>query len=89
MKIVLIAVCSLVIALHGVSASVELGIDVLQKQGFAILQGKRVGLVTNQTGVNSSGTKTRAILRNAPGVKLVALFTPERGRFLIYPWQSP
>ena len=38
---------------------VELGIDALQKQDFAILKGKRVGLVTNQTGVNSAGTKTR------------------------------
>ncbi len=57
----LLAVCVLVLALHGAPASVELGIDVLQKQGFGILQGKRVGLVTNQTGVDSSGRKTRAL----------------------------
>ena len=57
----------------------QLGIDVLQQQGFSILKGKRVGLITNQTGVNSAGVKTRVILAHAPGVKLVALFTPEHG----------
>ncbi len=60
-------------------AAVLLGIDVLQQEGFAPLKGKRIGLVTNQTGVNSEGIKTRLILARAPGVKLVALFTPEHG----------
>ena len=59
--------------------AVDLGIDILQRDGFSILQGKRVGLVTNHTGVNSVGTKTRIILANARGVKLVSLFTPEHG----------
>ena len=59
--------------------AVELGIDVLRARGFDILQGKRVGLVTNQTGVDSHGTKTRLILKKAPGVQLVALFSPEHG----------
>src|SRR5579884_1646848 len=58
---------------------VQLGIDVLAAHDFDILKNKRVGLVTNHTGVNSRGTKTRVILKNAPGVKLVALFTPEHG----------
>lgn len=61
------------------SASVELGIDRLEKDDFAPLRGKRVGLITNQTGVNSQGVKTRVILRKARGVNLVALFTPEHG----------
>src|SRR5450432_2127873 len=65
--------------MHSRGAEIDLGIDVLQKQDFAILQGRRVGLVTNQTGVNANGVKTRVILRHAPGVKLVALFTPEHG----------
>jgi uncharacterized protein YbbC (DUF1343 family) len=60
-------------------ASVLLGIDVLQQEDFAALQGRRIGLVTNQTGVNSEGEKTRVILAHAPGVRLVALFTPEHG----------
>lgn len=60
-------------------AQVELGIDVLKNMGYAPLRGKRVGLITNQTGVNSAGVRTRVVLKNAPGVKLVALFTPEHG----------
>ena len=60
-------------------AGVMLGIDVLEANHFDLLQGRRVGLVTNQTGVNASGEKTRKILKNAHGVKLVALFTPEHG----------
>jgi uncharacterized protein YbbC (DUF1343 family) len=60
-------------------ATVLLGIDVLEREGFAPLEGKHVGLITNQTGVNSEGIKTRVILAHAPGVKLVALFTPEHG----------
>ncbi len=59
------------------SEAVELGIDVLQKQDFVSLKGRRVGLVTNQTGVNSSGIKTRALFKK--NVNLVALFTPEHG----------
>ena len=57
--------------------AVELGIDVLQRNNFDLLRGKRVGLVTNQTGVNSAGEKTRLILKRH--VNLVALYTPEHG----------
>lgn len=56
-----------------------LGIDVLEQSGFAGLQGKRVGLITNQTSVNRRGTATRVVLQRAPQVNLVALFTPEHG----------
>src|ERR1700687_2425913 len=59
--------------------SVLLGIDVLETQGFALLQGKQIGLITNQTGVNSQGRSTADLLARAPGVKLVALFSPEHG----------
>ena len=61
------------------AAAVDLGIDVLKAQGFASLGGRRIGLVTNQTGVDSAGTRTRLILRNARNVQLVALFSPEHG----------
>ena len=73
---------SLVLALASIMsahAGVMLGIDVLEANHFDLLQGRRVGLITNQTGVNASGVKTRKILKNADGVKLVALFTPEHG----------
>jgi uncharacterized protein YbbC (DUF1343 family) len=55
------------------------GIDVLEEQNFAALRGKRVGLITNQTGVDSQGRRTIDVLAHADGVKLVALFSPEHG----------
>ena len=55
------------------------GIDVLQRDGFELLKGRRVGLITNQTGINRQGVSTVQLLREAPGVKLVALFSPEHG----------
>jgi uncharacterized protein YbbC (DUF1343 family) len=61
------------------SARVQTGIDVLEAENFAPLQGKRVGFITNQTGVDSAGRRTVDVLAHAPGVKLVALFSPEHG----------
>ena len=55
------------------------GIDVLEEQNFAPLRGKRVGLITNQTGVDSQGRRTIDVLAHADGLKLVALFSPEHG----------
>ena len=57
----------------------QTGIDVLEQQNFAPLRGKRVGLITNQTGVDSHGRRTIDVLAYADGVKLVALFSPEHG----------
>ena len=58
---------------------VKTGIEVLRERGFDILQGKRVGLVTNPTGVDARLNSTIDILYAAPGVKLAALFGPEHG----------
>jgi len=55
------------------------GIDVLEAQKFAPLTGKRVGLITNQTGIDRNRRSTIDLLAHAPGVKLVALFSPEHG----------
>ncbi len=55
------------------------GIEVLREQQFAPLKGKRIGLITNPTGVDSRLRSTVDILADAPGVKLVALFGPEHG----------
>ena len=55
------------------------GIDVLKRDGFALLEGKRVGLITNHTGRAREGTPTIDLLHKAPEVKLVALFSPEHG----------
>ncbi|MFZ0084574.1 MAG: DUF1343 domain-containing protein [Candidatus Acidiferrales bacterium] len=58
---------------------IQTGIDVLEAQNFAPLQGKRIGLITNQTGVDSQGRRTIDVLAHADGLKLVALFSPEHG----------
>ena len=55
------------------------GIDVLEQQAFKCLQGKRVGLITNPTGVNRHLVSTVDVLNNTPGVNLVALYGPEHG----------
>ena len=55
------------------------GIEVLERMGFAPLKGKRVGLVTNPSGVDRNLRSTIDILYNADGVELVALFGPEHG----------
>lgn len=55
------------------------GIEVLRANGFEQLRGKRVGLITNPTGVDSGLKSTIDILHEAPEVKLTALFAPEHG----------
>jgi len=55
------------------------GIDILEEENFAPLRGKTIGLITNQTGVDSQGRRTIDVLAHAPDVKLVALFSPEHG----------
>jgi uncharacterized protein YbbC (DUF1343 family)/CubicO group peptidase (beta-lactamase class C family) len=60
-------------------AEVLNGIDVLERGGFKELQGLRVGLITNHTGRDRAGRQTIDVLRDAPGVKLTALFSPEHG----------
>jgi uncharacterized protein YbbC (DUF1343 family)/CubicO group peptidase (beta-lactamase class C family) len=55
------------------------GIDVLVRDEFRPLQGRRVGLITNQTGIDRRGLSTAELLHRAPGVELRALFSPEHG----------
>jgi uncharacterized protein YbbC (DUF1343 family) len=55
------------------------GIDVLQRDAYQLLRGRRVGLITNHTGLNQDGVATADLLRAAPGVELKALFGPEHG----------
>jgi len=61
------------------NGKVRTGIDVLEEEKFAALEGRRVGLITNQTGLDAQGQRTIDLLYRAPGVKLVALFSPEHG----------
>lgn len=62
-----------------VQPRVKPGIDVLRDHQFDILKGKRVGLVTNPTGVTADLEPTIDVLANAPDVRLVALYAPEHG----------
>ncbi len=57
----------------------KLGNEVLMEKERHLVQGKKVGLVTNQSGVNSKGVSTIRILHEAPGIDLVALYGPEHG----------
>lgn len=61
------------------AARVRTGLDVLEAEKFAPLRGRHVGLITNHTGVDAQGRTTIDVLRHAPGVQLVALFSPEHG----------
>jgi uncharacterized protein YbbC (DUF1343 family)/CubicO group peptidase (beta-lactamase class C family) len=65
------------------NGSVKAGIDVLEEHNFDVLQvagrKKRIGLLTNQTGVDASGRRTIDVLAQAPGVSLDAIFSPEHG----------
>ena len=63
----------------GAAAQVKPGIEVLRDRDFAPMQGLRVGLITNPTGVDNELKSTIDILHEAPGVELVALFSPEHG----------
>lgn len=58
---------------------VKPGVEVLRDSGFQRLTGKRVGLVTNPSGVDSQLRSTIDILFDAPEVNLVALYGPEHG----------
>jgi uncharacterized protein YbbC (DUF1343 family) len=55
------------------------GIDVLARDGFKQLRGRRLGLITNHTGRSTDGRTTIDLLHTAPGVTLVSLFSPEHG----------
>lgn len=57
---------------------VKLGIDVLAAQDFAPLRGKRVGVITNHTGLDSNGTHLVDLLRKN-NVNVTTLFGPEHG----------
>jgi uncharacterized protein YbbC (DUF1343 family)/CubicO group peptidase (beta-lactamase class C family) len=65
------------------NGTVQTGIDVLEARGFDLIRAvdgkKKIGLLTNQTGVDSQGRRTIDVLSQAPGVSLNAIFSPEHG----------
>ncbi len=74
---VLLAACSNTEEKRG--GGVETGLDVLESSKFEILSGKRVGLITNQTGIDRNRRHGADLLYGAEGVRLTALFGPEHG----------
>jgi len=63
------------------NSHVQTGIDVLKAERFAPLAGLRVGLITNPSGIDSTGERTLDLLHKASGLNLVVLFSPEHGLF--------
>jgi uncharacterized protein YbbC (DUF1343 family) len=74
-------VTSLNLRADGTGRKVLTGIDVLEAESFTRLSGLRVGLITNHTGRNRAGKSTVDVFREAPGVHLEKLFSPEHGLF--------
>ena len=68
-----------VVPFNPADATVLTGIDVLARDGFKQIAGLKLGLVTNHTGRDRRGRQTIDVLKNAPNVQLVALFSPEHG----------
>jgi uncharacterized protein YbbC (DUF1343 family)/CubicO group peptidase (beta-lactamase class C family) len=58
---------------------VHSGIDQLERQGFSLLAGRKIGLITNHTGKNEKGERTIDVLVRHDKLSLLALFTPEHG----------
>ncbi len=75
----LLTILALLVTVATASAGVMPGIDILAQRNFDLLQGKRVGLITNQTGRSLAGVSSIDLLAAAPGARLVALFSPEHG----------
>src|SRR5437868_6071845 len=74
------------IVLTAQSGVVRTGIDVLEGEKFTrLLRGatperpRRIGLLTNQTGLDRQGRRTIDVINNLPGLKLAAIFSPEHG----------
>jgi uncharacterized protein YbbC (DUF1343 family) len=66
-------------AARAAESPVLTGLEVLIRDSLHLVRGKRVGLITNQTAVTSTGEHAVDVLARAPGVRLVALYGPEHG----------
>lgn len=80
---ILLSICLFILSSFTASTfakkNVKTGIEILKEQNFKPLEGLRVGLITNPTGVDYNMRSTIDILNEAPNVKLVALYGPEHG----------
>lgn len=71
--------CLVCLNIQAQKIKIKTGIEVLKEQNFKCLEGKRVGLITNPTGIDNHLRSTIDILNEAPNVNLVALYGPEHG----------
>ena len=80
-KISLLAVtCLIVCVLHSLdNQKVKVGLDVFIAEHLSMLEGKRAGIITNQTGIASSGEHIVDILSGIEGISIGALYAPEHG----------
>ena len=69
------------IGLRREPSGVQTGIDVLVRENFKTLEGRKLALITNHTGRDSSGKRTVDLLHEAKNVQLIRLFSPEHGLF--------
>lgn len=76
---IIIALLSMLTSGSVFSQKVKTGVEVLGSSGFGAIKGKKAGLITNPTGVDSRLRSGIDIIFRAEGVKLVALFSPEHG----------
>ena len=82
MRFSLTSIVALMLAFCSLASSQALtGLDVLQRDGFKALDGRKVGIITNHTGVNREGKHLVELLTQAPGVTVVRLFSPEHGLY--------
>ncbi|BAX80505.1 exo-beta-N-acetylmuramidase NamZ family protein [Labilibaculum antarcticum] len=77
----LLLVCLQVLFLQKpiLAQKVDTGIDVLQKTNYAILKGKKIGIITNPTGVNKDLESTIDLLHSCNEIEVKVLFSPEHG----------
>lgn len=77
----LAVILTLLLAAAAPAADVLTGLDVLERDGFRALHGRRVGIITNHTGLNREGKHLVELLAAAPDVTVVRLFAPEHGLY--------
>ncbi len=77
--LILFCVAMMTTSVYAQKIKIKTGIEVLKQSRFKAIEGKRVGLITNPTGVDNNLKSTIDILHEAPNVNLVALYGPEHG----------
>lgn len=79
MRLIALAIALLLPCSLPAQGRVRLGVEILLSDSLHLVRGKRVGLITNHSGVVPDGRSSIDLLHNAPGVRLTTLFAPEHG----------